>query len=133
MERILSQGSCIQGTWEHLHGADPAALLNRDRNLLHDLQSETFQGRNVHGCIRKQANALDAQIRQNLPAETNGAQNAPAPVLRALARAQFLVQDQARAAPSAATPAGIAAPPGSKGEGSFGVWSISNPREVLCR
>ena len=41
----------------------------------------------MHGGIRQQANAMDAQIGKDLAAEANGAQNAPGAGLRAFARA----------------------------------------------
>ena len=70
------------------------ALFQRNRHLLDDLQAKALQSGNVHGCIREQADAPDAQVGQDLAAQADGAQNASAAGLRAFARAQLLMQNQ---------------------------------------
>jgi hypothetical protein len=57
---------------------DVTAFLHRDGNLLDDLQSKAFERGNVHGRIRQQPNAVDAQVREDLAAESNGTQDPPA-------------------------------------------------------
>lgn len=46
-----------------LESPHPAARLDRNGNLLDDLQPEAFQCRNVHGGIRQQSDAPDSQVR----------------------------------------------------------------------
>ncbi len=58
------------------------ALFNRDRNLLDDFQPEALERGYVHGSIGEQADALDAEIGENLAAETDGAQDAAGAGLR---------------------------------------------------
>ena len=100
--------------------------------MLDDFQAETLQRRNVHGRIRQEPNALDAEIRENLPAQADGTQNPSGSRLAALSGTQFLVQhDPAAVVVRSCRLA--AAPPGSKTWNAAGSWSISKPREVLCR
>ena len=47
------------------HLPHPAALFHRNRHLLDDLQTEPFQGRNMHGCILR-AIGLGGQILSDL-------------------------------------------------------------------
>ena len=107
-------------------------LFDRNRNLLDDFEAEAFQRGNVHRRIRQQADALDAEVGENLAAEADGAEDAPGAGLRAFAGAQLLVQNEAvggcgehavRKRRSAWLEGAVTA----------GVWSISKPREVLCR
>jgi hypothetical protein len=60
---------------------DMAALRHRNRHLLDNLQAETLQRGNVHGGIRQEADAPDAEVRQNLAAKAESAHNAPGAIL----------------------------------------------------
>ena len=44
--------------------------------MLDDFEAEALEGGDVHGRVREQADALNSQIRQNLAAQADGAQNA---------------------------------------------------------
>ena len=87
----------------------------------------------MHGGVRQQPDALNAQVRENLAAQADGSQNAPGARLRTFARAQFLVQNKPSGFRLRDAHGSAAAPPGSKALAAAGVWSISKPREVLCR
>src|SRR5215472_12319063 len=89
-ETVKSSGSGNEARSTH-----PRTLLHRDVHLLHDLQPEAFQRRDMHGRIRQQPDPLDAQVGKNLPPQPDGPQDAPRAVLRALALAQLLVQNDA--------------------------------------
>src|SRR6185437_12983973 len=67
-----------------------------DRDLLDDFQAETFECRDVHGGVGEQADALDAEVGEDLAAQANGAENAAGAVLRGFPCAKFLMEDEAR-------------------------------------
>jgi hypothetical protein len=50
-----------------------AALRHPNRHLLDDFQPEPFQRWNVHGRVRQQTDAVNAQVGQNLSAQPDGA------------------------------------------------------------
>ena len=56
--------------------ADPRALFDGDGDLLDDFEAEAFEGGDVHGRVREQADALDAEIGEDLAAEADGAEDA---------------------------------------------------------
>ena len=63
--------------------------------MLDDFKSEAFEGGDVHGRVGEEADALDPQIRQDLAAEADGAEDAASAGLCAFAGAQFLMEDEA--------------------------------------
>jgi len=75
-----------------LNGSDAGALFDGDGDLLDDFQAEAFEGGDVHGGVREQADALDSQVGEDLAAEADGAQDAAGAGLLAFAGAQFLMQ-----------------------------------------
>ena len=107
------------------------AFFHRNRHLLDDFEAEAFEGRDVHGRVGEQADALDAEVGEDLAAEADGAQDAAGAGLGAFAGAQFLMQDEA-AGMFARVARRRRQRPRAESAGA-GVWSISNPREVLCR
>ncbi len=94
----------------------PAALFHWDGNLLHNLQPKAFERGNVHRRIRKQANAVNAQVRQYLPAQSDGPQNAPTSGACEPSRTRnsWCRISREVSSPFARFEPGIAAPPGSK-------------------
>ena len=86
----------------------------------------------MHGRVGEQADALDAEVGEDLTAEADGAQDAACTGLRALAGAKLLVQDKAVGC-GGETPSERAVPPRLKGETTPAVLSMSKPREVLWR
>ena len=97
-------------------------------HLLHDFQAKALERRDVHGRVGEQPDPLDAEVGEDLAAEADGAKDAPGAILRSFAVAKLAMQDEA-AAIGIATAAGVT---GRRAE-EAGVWSIANPREVLCR
>ena len=113
--------------------AHAGALFDGDRDLLDDFEAEALEGGDVHGRVGEQADALDAQVGQDLAAEADGAENAAGARLRAFAGAQLLMQDEAAGLlRSSARRRAAAAPLGIEWR-RLGVWSIAKPREVLWR
>ncbi len=55
--------------------------------MLDDLEAEALEGRDVHGGVGEEANALNTQIGQDLAAEADGAEDAAGAGLRAFAGA----------------------------------------------
>jgi len=51
------------GATRRLSGGEAAAFLDGDGDLFDDFQAEAFEGGNVHGGVRQQADALDAEVR----------------------------------------------------------------------
>ena len=85
----------------------------------------------MHGRIRQQADAVNAEVGEDLAAESDGAEDAAGAGLRAFARAQFLMEDEAGEFSSGATPA-MAAPPGSKAAEASGlVVDLKSARGVV--
>jgi hypothetical protein len=101
----------------------------------------------VHGGVREQADALDAEVGEDLAAEADGAEDAAGAGLGAFAGAQLLMEDEAAgllrcgsdgmlSLPGLNRAAGMvaartAAP--SELNGAAVVWSMAKPREVLWR
>ena len=75
--------------------ADAGALFDGDGDLLDDFEAEAFEGGDVHGGVGEQADALDAEVGEDLAAEADGAEDASGAVLRAFAGAEFLMEDEA--------------------------------------
>jgi len=86
----------------------------------------------MHGRIREQANALNAQVGQNSDRQADRPQNASAARLRAFAGAQLLVQNKPRTTRFRRNRLGRRATC-SKASVNADARSISKPREVLCR
>ena len=84
----------------------------------------------MHGRVREQADALDAEVGEDLAAEADGTEDAARARLRALTAAQLLVEDQVVGG-GRETPSERAVPLRLKGEATAAVLSISKPREVL--
>lgn len=57
---------------------DTAALFNGNGNLLDDFETEAFEGGDMHGGVREHANALDAEVGENLASEADGAKDTAA-------------------------------------------------------
>jgi len=74
---------------------NPGALFYGDGHLLYDFEAEAFQRWDVHGGVRQQADPLNAKVGEDLAAEADGAEDAAGTGLRALARAELLVQEEA--------------------------------------
>ena len=72
--------------------ADPRAFFDRDGDLLDNFEAEAFKGGDVHGRVGEEANALDAEVGEDLAAEADGAEDAAGAGLLAFARTQFLMQ-----------------------------------------
>jgi len=71
------------------------ALLDGDGDLLDDLQAEAFEGGDVHGGVGEEPDALDAEVREDLAAEADSAEDAAGAVLSGFTGAEFAVQDEA--------------------------------------
>ena len=71
------------------------SILDGDGNLLDNFEAEALECGDVHGGIGEKTNALNAQVREDLAAEADGAKNASGAVLRAFAGAQLLMKDEA--------------------------------------
>ncbi len=75
-------------SWKSVRFRDPSALANAralfdgDGDLLDDFEAEAFEGGDVHGGIGEQADALDAEIGEDLAAEADGAEDAAGAGLR---------------------------------------------------
>ncbi len=88
----------------------------------------------MHGGVGEQADALDAEVGEDLAAEADGAEDAAGAGLGAFAGAQLLMEDEAAGLSAGrGASAGTAAPSGLNGERGRGVWSMAKPREVLWR
>ena len=104
--------------------------LQRNRHLLDNLQAKAFQSGNVHRRIREQANALDAQVRRIWP---------PRPMARKIRPVRACEPSRARSSwcrtSRRRSPRALALRRRSAGLKGIAVreWSISKPREVLCR
>ena len=88
------------------------ALFDGDGDLFDDFEAEAFERGNVHGGVGEQANALDAEVGEDLAAEADGAKDAAGAGLRALAGAELLVEEDAaggcgRDGSEAAVPPGV--------------------------
>ena len=75
--------------------SDAGAFLDGDGYLLDDFEAEALESGDVHWRVGEQADALDAEVGEDLPAEADGAEDASGAVLRAFAGAQFLMENEA--------------------------------------
>ena len=69
----------------------------------------------MHGGVGEQADALDAEVGEDLAAEADGAEDAAGAGLRAFAGAQLLMEDEAAGLLCGAAAAGTAEPSGLNG------------------
>ena len=75
--------------------ADAGTFFHGDGDLLDDFEAEALKGGDMHGRVGEKANALDAEVGEDLPAETDGAEDAAAAGLGTFAGAQLLMQNEA--------------------------------------
>ena len=73
----------------------PGAFFDGDGDLLDDFEAEAFEGGDVHGGVGEQADALDAEIGEDLAAEADGAEDAAGAVLGSLSGAKLAMEDEA--------------------------------------
>jgi hypothetical protein len=115
---LITFGGMIESFTEEYGGiiasalAHARALFDRNRHLLDDFEAEAFEGGDVHGRVREQADALDAEVGEDLAAEADGAQDAAGAGLGAFAGAQFLMEDEAAGMLFATLRRDAACPPG---------------------
>jgi len=64
--------------------------------LFDDFEAEAFEGGDVHGGVREQADAADAQVKEDLAAEAYGSDGAAVAIFVMFEGAEFGVQEQAR-------------------------------------
>ena len=118
------------------HSNNPAAFLDGDGDLLDDFEAEAFEGGDVHGGVGEQADALDAEVGEDLSAEADGAEDAAGAGLGGFAGAEFAVEDEA-AGLRGIDVAGRDDAAGGKGCVKrfriWRLWSMAKPREVLWR
>ena len=86
--------------------------------MLDDFEAEAFEGGDVHGRVGEQADALNAQIGEDLAAEADGAQDAAGAGLGAFAGAQFLMEDEAAGLLRASARRGRRSPRGRRPSGA---------------